>query len=178
VHTGVHYGNPGCPIENTLLAFYIMLLLLSVFVFAFVLWDTGLLILFAFQRKKGFTLGLFGSTLLAFFFSFSYFFLLISFLLTYLLSFSFFLCFHDLVLFPCFCVIVRKNASGEDDDYIVFPGDDTGSGRVCFPVRWQHYSQYRIRCVTIAWYASCMAISLFIYLFIIYLFIYLFIYYH
>lgn len=56
VDTNQHYSG-ACGVENTILAFYIMLMILSCIVFVFILWDTALLIIFAFQRKKGFSLG-------------------------------------------------------------------------------------------------------------------------
>lgn len=57
VDTNQHYSST-CGVENTILAFYILLMILSCIVFVFILWDTALLIIFAFQRKKGFTLGM------------------------------------------------------------------------------------------------------------------------
>lgn len=54
---GVQHYSTLCPVESTILAFYILLMVASFIVFLFVIWDTVILIVFSVQRKKGFTIG-------------------------------------------------------------------------------------------------------------------------
>lgn len=46
-----------CPVESTLLAFYIMLLFFYAIVFLFIIWDTGIFLFLLYQRKGEVQLG-------------------------------------------------------------------------------------------------------------------------
>ena len=56
VDTRPHYSAQ-CPVETTLLAFYVLLIVAHAVVFAIIIWDTTVFLIFAFQRKKRFTIG-------------------------------------------------------------------------------------------------------------------------
>jgi hypothetical protein len=66
----VQHYSPSCPVESTILAFYILLIVATFITFLFVLWDTGILVVFSLQRKKGFTIGMY--FLLSLFLPFSF----------------------------------------------------------------------------------------------------------